>query len=120
MPACRQRPGLGLAIADDATDQQLGIVERSAVGVCESVTELATLVNGAWHLGCHVATDASREREQTKQPVHSLRILRDIRIDLAPRAFEPGVGHGRGTAMPGAHDDDGVLIPRSNYAIHVG
>ena len=33
VPARGQRPGLGLAVADDAGDEQVGVVERGAVGV---------------------------------------------------------------------------------------
>ena len=35
VPARRERTGLGLAVADDAGDEQIGIVERGAVGVRE-------------------------------------------------------------------------------------
>ena len=33
MPAGRERAGLGLAVADDAGDDQIGVVERGAEGV---------------------------------------------------------------------------------------
>ena len=36
MPARRQRSGLRLAVADDAGDDQVGIVEGGAVGVREA------------------------------------------------------------------------------------
>ena len=47
MPGGGQRAGLGFAVADDAGDDQVGIVERRAEGVAEAVAQLATLVNRA-------------------------------------------------------------------------
>ena len=40
-------PGLGLAVADHAGDEQVGVVERRAEGVDERVAELAALVDRA-------------------------------------------------------------------------
>ena len=93
MPARGQRPGLGLAVADDAGDDQVGVVERRAVGVRERVAELAALVDRAGRLRRHVAGDAARERELGEEPLHALLVLRDVRVDLAVGAFEIGVGH---------------------------
>ena len=47
VPAGGERPGLGLAVADDAGDEQVGVVEGGAVGVGERVAELAALVDRA-------------------------------------------------------------------------
>ncbi len=47
VPAGGQRAGLGLAVADDAGDDQVGIVERGAEGVRERVTELAAFVDAS-------------------------------------------------------------------------
>ena len=47
LPRALERPGLGLAVADDAGDQQVGVVERRAEGVHERVAELAALVDRA-------------------------------------------------------------------------
>ena len=62
MPAGGQRSGLGLAVADDAGDDQVGVVERRAEGVAEAVAELAPLVDRARGLGGDVAGDARRGR----------------------------------------------------------
>ena len=63
MPARRERPGLGLAVADHAGDQEVGVVERRAKGVRERVAELAALVDRAGRLGRGVARDAAGEGE---------------------------------------------------------
>ena len=55
MPAGGERSGLGLAVADDAADEEIGVVERGAVGVGERVAELAALVDRAGRLGRDVA-----------------------------------------------------------------
>ena len=59
----RQRAGLGLAVADDAGDDQVRVVEGRAVGVRQRVAELAALVDRAGRLGRDVAGDAAGERE---------------------------------------------------------
>ena len=41
MPGRGQRPGLGLAIADDDRDEQVRIIEGGAEGVRDAVPELA-------------------------------------------------------------------------------
>ena len=47
VPARGERPGLGLAVADHAGHDQVGVVERGAVGVRQRVAELAALVDRA-------------------------------------------------------------------------
>src|SRR6266568_5027544 len=43
MPARGQRAGLRLAVAYDARDEQVGIVEGGSVSVCQRIAELAAL-----------------------------------------------------------------------------
>ena len=51
VPAVGERAGLGLAVADHAGDDQVGIVEGRAVGVRQRVAELAAFVDRAGRLG---------------------------------------------------------------------
>src|SRR4028118_1524234 len=44
VPAGGERAGLGLAVADDAEDGEVGVVESGAIGVQQRVAELAALV----------------------------------------------------------------------------
>ena len=67
MPARRERAGLGLAVADDARDEQVGVVERRPERVRERVAELAALVDRAGRLRRGVARDAARERELAEE-----------------------------------------------------
>jgi hypothetical protein len=47
VPARRERPRLGLAVADDAARDEVRVVEDGPVGVGEGVAELAALVDRA-------------------------------------------------------------------------
>ncbi len=51
VPAGGERSGLRLAVADDAGDDQVRVVERCPIGVAQGVPELAPLVNAARRLG---------------------------------------------------------------------
>src|SRR5215471_14763439 len=44
MPARRQRPGLRLTVTNDASDDQIGVVEGRSVGVRDGITELPAFV----------------------------------------------------------------------------
>ena len=119
MPAGGERAGLRLAVADDAGDDQVGVVERGAVGVAQRVAELAAFVDAAGRLRGDVAGDAAGEAELLEQPLHPLRVLADVRIDLAVGAFEVGVGDQRRPAVPGADDVDHVQVIALDDAIEM-
>src|SRR6185437_16317930 len=93
VPAGREGPGLGLAVADDAGDDEVGVVEGRAERVRERVPELASLVDRSGRLGCDVRRDAAGKRELTEQRAEAVLAGADMRVDLAVGAFEVGVGH---------------------------
>ena len=103
-------PGLGLAVADDARDDQVRVVERRAVGVREGVAELAALVDRAGRLGRDVARDAAREAELLEQLLHPVGVLGDVGVDLAVGALEVRVRDQRRAAVPRADDVDHVQV----------
>ena len=119
VPARRQRPGLRLPVADDADDDQLGIVEGRAERVDECVAELAAFVDRARRLGGGMARDAAWERELPEQPAEPFFVLRDVRIQLRVRAFEVGVRDVRGPAVAGAGDEDRVEVALADRAVQV-
>jgi hypothetical protein len=45
LPRGRQRPGFRFAVADDAGDDQIGVVERRPEGVAERIAQLAAFVD---------------------------------------------------------------------------
>ena len=71
VPAGSQGTGLRLAIADDARDDQIRVVERRAVGVGQGVAELAAFMDGAGSFRRGVAGDAAGEGELREQPLQA-------------------------------------------------
>ena len=119
MPAGGERAGLRLAVADDAADEQIWIVECCAVRVSERVAELASLVDRTGSLGRDVRRDPAGERELAEQPAQPFLVLRDLRIDLGVRPLEVGVRHRRRAAVPGTHHVDRVEVPVPDHPVHV-
>ena len=98
MPRGGQRPGLRLAIADDAGDDQVGIVERRAECVAERIAEFAALVDRAGAFGRGVARNAAGERELQEQLLQARLVLADMRDRprcrcLRDRCSRPPPGH---------------------------
>ena len=67
MPGGGKRPGLGLAVADHAGDDQVGIVEGRAEGMRQRIAEFAALVDRAGHVRRGVAWNAARKGELPEQ-----------------------------------------------------
>ena len=120
MPAGRQRAGLGLAVADDAGDDQVGIVERRAVGVRQRVAEFAAFVDRAGRLRRDVARNAAGKRELLEQPLHPRFVAGDVGIDLAVGPFEIGVGDQRRAAVAGPGDEEHLEVERFDEPVEVG
>src|ERR1700740_1766753 len=99
MPACRPRSSFCLAVADDAGNDQIGVVECCSVGVRDGIAEFAALVYRTGSLRCHVAGDAARERELREQTLHALFVGRNVWIDLAIRSLEVGIRDQAGPAV---------------------
>src|SRR5207302_10426762 len=111
--------GLGFAVADDAADDEVGVVEGRAVCVDQRVAELATLVDRAGRLRGGVAGDATGEGELPEEAAHPLFVTPDVWVDLAVRALEPGVGDDARSTVSWAGDVDGVEVARSDDPVHV-
>ncbi len=119
VPAGRQRAGFRLAVADDAADEQVGIVERGAVGVHERVAELAALVDRAGRLGGDVAGDPAGERELAEQAAQALLVVADVRVELAVGALEVHVRDQPRAAVARAGDVDRVEVALAYHAVQV-
>jgi hypothetical protein len=119
VPARRQRPGLRLAVADDAGDEQVRVVERSAERVDERVAELAALVDRSRHLRGDVARDSAGKRELTKEPSHALFVRADIRVELGVGALEIGIRHEARSAVARAGDVDRAQVARPDRTVEV-
>ena len=78
MPGGGQRAGLGLAVADDAGDDQVRVVERRAEGMADRIAQLAALVDRARRLRRDVAGDPAGEGELLEQPLQPGLVLADV------------------------------------------
>ena len=110
LPGGRQGARFGLAVADDAGDDQPRIVERGAEGVAQRISEFAALVDGAGRRRGDMARNAARKRELFEQPLHPGFVLADVGIDLAVAALEIGVGDQGRSAVAGTGDVEHVEI----------
>ena len=110
MPRGRQGTRLRLAIADDAGNDQIGIVEHSPERMAERIAQLAALVDRARAFRRGVAGNSPGKGELDKELSQPSLILADIRIDFAVRAFEIGVAHDGRTAVPRAGDVNHVEV----------
>ena len=114
MPARRERPGFRLPVADDAGDDQIGIVEGGSVCVRNRVAKLAPLMHRARGLRRHMARNAARKRELLEEALHALFVRRDVRIDLAVGSLEIGIRHQARPAMARAGDVEHVQVVLPN------
>src|SRR6516225_11369947 len=110
MPTGRQRPSFCLAVADDAGNNQIGVVESGSVGVGNGIAEFATLVNRTGRLRRHVAGDSPWERELGEQALHARFVSRDVRINLAVGSLEVGIRDQTGPPVPWAGNVDHVEV----------
>ena len=119
MPGGGGGAGLGLAIADDAGDDQVGIVEGCAIGVKQRVAEFAALVDGAGDVGGVVRGDAVGPGELAEEALEAVVIALDVGIDLGVGAFEIGVGDDAGSAVAGTDDEHHVGVLVADDAVEV-
>jgi hypothetical protein len=119
VPGSGEGPGLGLAIADDAGDDEVGVVEGGAEGVTDGIAEFTALVDGAGAFGRDVAWDAAREGELEEEFLEAGFVLGDVGIDFGVGSFEVGIADGRRSAMTWAGDIDHVEIKFPDDAIEV-
>ena len=110
LPRALERPGLRFAVADDARDDEIGVVERRAERVHQRVAELAAFMDRSGRGHAHMARNAARRRELPEQAQHAVLVLGDVGVDLGVRAFQVHVGDQRGTAVTRARDVDDVRV----------
>ena len=91
MPRCRQRSSFRFSIANDAGDNQIGVIECRTIGVAERIPEFAPFMNASWRFRRDMAGNPSGKAELFKQPLQPFVILTDIRIDFAIGPFQVGM-----------------------------
>ena len=110
VPRGRKRRRFRFAIANDAGDNQIGVVEHGPERMTERVSQFAAFVNGARRGGGNVAGNAAGKRELLEQQFHTGFVLRDIGVDVAPGAFQIDIAHDRSPAVAGSRDVKHVQI----------
>src|SRR5215475_105289 len=119
MPARRQRSSFRFTVADDAGNDQIGVVECRPIGVRDGIAEFAALVYRTGRLRRHVARDAAGERELGEQAFQPLLVARDVRINLTVGSLEIGVRNQAGPAMPRAGNVDHVEVVLLDHPVQV-
>ena len=110
VPSGGQRAGLRLAVADHAGDDQIGVVERGAVGMRQGVAQLAAFMNRTRRLRRDMAGDAAGKAELLEQAPHPFLVLRNVRVNLAIGALHISVSHQGRTAVSRPDDVDHVQV----------
>ena len=119
VPAGGQRAGFRLAVADDAGDDQIRIVEGRAIGVDQRIAQLAAFVNRAGRFRRYVTGNSVRPGELAKEPMQSVAAALDRRIALGVRAFQIGLRHEARATMTGTDDVDHVQIVLFDQPVEV-
>src|ERR1051326_279732 len=110
MPCGSQRSGFRLAIANDASDNETGIVEHGAERMTERIAQLTALVDRARALRRYMAGDSSGKRKLKKKLLKARLILADVGINLAVSTLEIRVAHDGRAPVPGAGDVNHVEV----------
>ena len=82
VPTGREGAGFRLAVADDAADDQIGIVEGGAISMCQRIAKLATFMDRAGCLRGYVAWNAVGPGKLSKQPLQAVPAALDRGIML--------------------------------------
>src|SRR5258705_3115621 len=69
--------------------------------------------------GRDVTRDSTGEGKLGEQPLHAFRIARDVGIELAVSALQPGIGNQAGTSVPGTGNVDRIEIVLLDYAVEM-
>ena len=110
MPGRGQRSGFRLAVADDAGDDEVGIIEHGPERMAERIAQFAALVDRAGAFRRGVAGNPAGERELQEELSQPGLVLADVGVDLAVGAFEVRVAHDGRAAVSGAGDVDHVQV----------
>ena len=92
LPASFKRAGLGFAVADDAGNNQVRIVEGRAECMNQRVAKLSALVHRVRDVRSAMAGHAARRRELAEHKPQAVFIVRDLRMNLGVGAFQIGAG----------------------------
>ena len=119
MPACSERSGFSFAVTHHAGDDQVRVVEGRAIGMDQRIAEFAAFMDRSGCFRGRMARYASGEGKLPEQPMHALGVFRNVRIDLAIDAFEPGIGHHARSAMARSANIDDAEIALLDHPVEM-
>ena len=119
VPGGGQRPGLRLAVPDDAGDDQVRVVEGGPVRVHERVAELAALMDRAGRLRRRVAGDPAGEGELPDEPAQPVVVRGDRGVELAVGALQVRRGHHSRAAVARSGHVQGLDVPVDDRPVEV-
>ena len=120
VPGGGQRSRFRFAIAHDASDEEIGIVERGAVGMHEAVAELAAFVHGAGRERGKVAGQAAGPGEIADQVREAREVLAVALEVFGESAFEVQVGEDGGRSVAGSYDQQDARSGVLYQTVEVG
>src|ERR1035437_1432879 len=119
LPASLKWAGLGLAITDDAGDNQVGIVESGAECMDQRVAKLSSLMHRIGDMRPAVAGHPAGRRELAKHKAQAFLIQRDFWVNLGVGAFQIRAGIQGGASMSWSRDVNDVRIMFFDEAIQM-
>ena len=119
MPTRRERAGLGLAVTDDAGNEQVGVVVRRTVRMHECVPELTAFMDRAGSFRRDVARDPTGKRELAEELAQAFLVLTDVGVHLAVGSFEVRVGDETRTAVSRPRDVEHTQAALADRAIEM-
>src|SRR5271166_6019919 len=88
VPGSRQWPGFGLSVPDRRSHDQIRVVEGSAAGVREYISQFTAFVDRTGSFGGAMASDAAGKRELLEELAETFFVLTFFRVDLGVGSFE--------------------------------
>src|SRR5678815_76981 len=119
VPAGRERTSFCLAIADDTNCEETRIVKNCAIRVCDHITELTSLMDGARSFGSDVTGYPTGKRELLEELLDTILVLRDVWIKFGVSTFKINVRDNPWSTMSWTSQKDCVQIQLLNQAVAV-
>src|ERR1017187_4973115 len=110
LPASFERTCFGLAIPDNAGDNQIWIVEGRAECMDQRVSKLSAFVHGIWDVRPAMAGHSARCGELAEHEPQAVFIARDLRVNFGVCAFKIGAGIERRASVSRTRYIDDVRI----------
>src|SRR5579885_2246747 len=119
MPGGGGWPRFCLPVADDAGDDQIRVIHRSAEGRAKRVAQFAALMNGAGDAGIEMAGKAAGPGETPDKLFQSLIVKGQFRIEMGNRPLQVEVGQVGRRTMPWSRDQKHIQLVASDEMVEV-